>query len=158
MWPGERILIQVDDKLEKITDDEGDEENLHRVNDEKTIKLFEFYQKLGNLMYRKVGAWDNEDHKNYHKYINAIMDFDCGDDANCKQYKEFFKDKSGIVHRPPKEVAGSNVIVGPSSFTPKQQMEWHGHGGRRQTKQYKKHSKQSKKSKSRRHSKKSRRH
>jgi hypothetical protein len=154
------IWEEVKKRLNNITDDETDEENLHRVKDAKTIELLEHYRELGNIM-SKEGTWETKDYSDRVKHIDAIMDFDCGGDANCEQYKRFFIDKSTIVHRPPQQSNGSNVIVAQNVMTPMKPMQWHGnpgHGGRRRPKHSKKHSKKSRKSKSRRHSNKSRRH
>lgn len=155
----EKILKEVTEKLERITDDESDEENLHRVNDAKTIELFKLYHNLGNLMYHKEGQWNREDYKNHRKYIDAIIDFDCGGDANCEQYKQIFIEKSTIVNRPPKETVTPNVYnVQRMNFdAPKVSNIMIGLGGQKASKKSSRKAK-SKKSRKSKKSKKSRRH
>ena len=152
------IWEEVKKRLDNITDDVTDEENLHRVKDAKTIELLEHYRELGNIM-SKEGTWETKDYSDRAKHINAIMDFDCEGDIHCNNMKKFFIYESTIVHRPPQQSNGSNVIVAQNVMTPMKPMQWHGHGGRRRPKHSKKHSKKSKKhSKKSRKSKKSRRH
>ena len=154
----QRILKEVTRKLDTITVDEKDEENLHQINDAKTIELLTLYQKLGNLMYNHEGKWEPEDYKDYKKYIDAIMDFNCEDDDNCKQYKEFFIKKSGIVHRETKEPVTPHVYNAQrmNFDAPNMSNRMIGLGGRKASKKSRKT--KSKKSKKYRKCRKSRRH
>jgi hypothetical protein len=155
----QRILKEVTQKLDTITVDEKDEENLHHINDAKTIKLFKLYQKLGNLMYNHNHEvkWEPKDYKDYEEYIDAIMDFNCEDDANCEQYKDVFIKKSTIVHRVTKEPVTPHVYNAPrmNFNAPNMSNKMIGLGGRKASKKSRKtkskKSKKSKKTKSRRH-------
>ena len=98
------ILNAVTKKLNNITYDENDEENLHHDNDAKTIELLKLYHKLGDLM-----NTNPTDYETRNEYINAIMDFNCEDDANCKQYKNTLINKSTFVFRPTKETVTPQV-------------------------------------------------
>ena len=153
----QRILKEVTQKLDTITVDEKDEENLHHINDAKTIELLKLYQKLGNLMYNHEGKWEPKDYKYYEEYINEIMDFNCEDDANCEQYKDFFIKRSTIVHRLTKEPVTPHVYNAPrmNFNAPNMSNKMIGLGGRKASKKSRKtkskKSKKSNKKKSRRH-------
>jgi hypothetical protein len=150
------LLKKVTQKLDKITVDEKDEENLHHINDVKTIELLKLYQKLGNLMYNHEGEWEPADYENRIKYIDGIIDFDCGDDVNCEQYKDVFIKKSTIVYRPTKETVTPQVYNARRMNFNAPNVSMIGLGGRKGSKKSSRKTK-SRKTKSRKY-RKSRRH
>ena len=82
----QRLLENITKRLANITDDENDldEDKLQRISDAKTIELFRHYQKLAKLMFHQ-GEWKRTDYSDRVKYIDDIIDFDCGNDDFCKK-------------------------------------------------------------------------
>jgi len=99
----EKLLENITKRLANITDDENDsdEKKLQRISDEKTIELFGYYQKLANLMLFHKGEWNSTDYSDHSKYVNAIMDFDCGNDDFCKANKINLMSQSTLLYRKP---------------------------------------------------------
>jgi hypothetical protein len=108
----EKLLENITVRLANVTDDENDsdKEKLQRISDAKTIELFRYYQKLANLMLFHEGGWNSTDYSDHAKYVNAIMDFDCGNDDFCKENKINLMSKSTLLHIKPQTTSAKSVF------------------------------------------------